>query len=192
MRAVFRVVLLPIAAVLMSAVPPERVILFPGVEGEALILPRNNPVRFSGFYKQGGEYVGARFSGRFVLTGSFTYGCEWDCGEPGVNEDENYALRIIPDRALAARLPHWKVRNNDIAIFVSKAKPFTHAITTPEQRAALASPTVPNVQGRISIVVDHLETSLDCDSANFRADFVKIAKPPELSKVDLDGNFGCG
>jgi hypothetical protein len=48
-----------------------------------------------------------------------------------------------------------------------------------------------NVQGRISIVVDHLETSLDCDSANFRADFVKIAKPPELSNIDLDGNFGC-
>jgi hypothetical protein len=177
---------------LVGAAPAEQVIPFPGVDGEALIIPTDSPVRFAGFIKDGKEYIGARFKGRFVLTGSFTWGCYVDCGEPTVTEAENFALTVVPDPALAARLPHWKLHDNDIAIGVSKARTFTHAITTPAERAELVSGRLPEIKGRIAIVVDHFVTSLDCDSANFGADFVAVAKPAKLANVNLNGNYGCG
>lgn len=188
-----RMAALPLALLLLGASPPDRVVPFPGRGDEALIIPARSPVRFDGFVKDRGEYVGARFTGRFELTGSYTWGCEWDCdGSSPISERENFALLVIPDRALAARLPHWKVHDNDIRLFVSKATPFTHAVTTAQQRAALASGKLPYVKGRIAIIVDHLETSLDCDSASWSADFVATAKPPRLAGVNEDGNFGCG
>ena len=178
---------------LIGAAPASKVIPLPNGGGEALIIPAASPVKFLRWEKSGGEYVGARFSGRFVLTGQFTWGCEWDCndGSP-ITEADNFALRVVPDSDLAARLPHWKVHNQDIAIFVARSTRFTHSITTAQQRADLASGKLPDVHGRISIVVDHFETSLDCDSANFGADFVAIATPRKFAKVDVNGNYGCG
>lgn len=186
-----RLALLPLAALIVSASPGPQIIPLPGEDsyGEALIIPADSPVKFQRF----DQYGRAHFSGRFALTGKFSWGCEWDCdGSTSVNEAENFDLQLIPDADVAARLPRWKVHDNDIAVSISGASRFTHSITTSLQRADLASGRLEDVEGRVSITVDQFETGLDCDSANASARFVAVTQAPKLGKVDLSGNFGCG
>jgi hypothetical protein len=99
---------------------------------------------------------------------------------------------MIPDPAIAARLPHWKVHNNDFAIVITNAASFMRSISTPAQRKLLLSGRLDEVRGRAAIVVDDFEAGLDCDSANYSARFVAIAKPPRIAKIHLKGDFGCG
>ena len=98
-----RGIAIAIALLLAGAAPAERTVPHLG-GGPALVIPAGSPVKFRGFDKDGG----ARFSGRFVLSGTFVYHCEVEC-EPGMTEAD-LDLGIVPDPGLAARLPHWKDR----------------------------------------------------------------------------------
>lgn len=90
MKITGRLAMAPFVLLLFGAAPAEQLIPFPGGYGEALIMPAASPVRFSGFNKEGEQYVGARFSGRFVLTGRFSWGCNWDCdGSSPISERDN-------------------------------------------------------------------------------------------------------
>jgi hypothetical protein len=184
--ALTRLAMLSLALLSIGAAPAAKVIPLPGDPDEALIIPAGSSVQFRGFDK----YGRAHFGGRFVLTGSFTYGCAVDCDGPA--RDAFFRFDVVPDPNVAARLPHWKVHHNDIKIVVSREAPLVRKITTQRQRADIKSQRIPDIQGRITIMVDEFETGLDCDSANFSARFVALPKAPKFAKAEFNGNYGCG
>lgn len=179
-----RLAAVPLAALLVGAAPAPAYIPL-GKYDEGVVVPADSPVKFRHFE----HYDTARFSGRFVLEGVFILDCDY-C-EPGY-KDNQIRLSIVPDPAIAARLPHWKVHDNDIAIVIANAASFLRAVSTPTQRELLLSGKLDEVRGRAAIVVDQYEASLECDSADYSARFVAIAKPPIIAKAELKGNFGCG
>jgi hypothetical protein len=184
-----RLALFPIALLLVGASPAEKLIPLPGDDAEALVVPAASPVRFAGFNKSGDQAYGAHFSGRFVVEGTFVLDCNF-C-EPGV-KDNQLSLSIVPDASTAARLPHWKVHDNEIAIGITRADSFIRTISTPEERSRLLSGKLDQIKGRATLVLDHFEADLDCDSADYSARFVAVAKAPVRDKVELAGDYGCG
>ena len=177
------------AALLVGSATPGQVIPHPHAEGEALIIPPDSPVRFRGFDKRSGY---GHFKGRFVLTGTFSYGCGSNCADyEGPLEKSDLHIGIVPDPELAARLPNWKIRNNDMMIFINSDEPLAAAIANPEQRAALLAGKISSLQGRIAIVVDNFQAGLECDSATFTARLVAIAEAPRAAPVELSGDYGC-
>jgi hypothetical protein len=156
-----------------------------GQYDEGIVIPAGSPVTFQHF----DQHDSAQFSGQFVLEGVFVLDCDF-C-EPGYKDNE-IRLSMIPDPAIAARLPHWKKHDNDIALIITNAASFMRAVSTPAQRQLLLSGKLDQVRGRAAIIVDQYEASLNCDSADYSARFVAIAKPPKVAKVEIKGDFGCG
>ena len=177
--------LLPAAACLVSAVSPTRVIPLPDGYGEALIVPAASPVAFVGFDKE----LVARFRGRFVLTGTFVYGCDIECEPPLAKNDVRGS--IVPDPEVAASLPHWKVRATDIRIILNGGERLAAQVLTPGERAAIFAGKADSVRKHVSIVVDNFNTTIECDSPTFSADFVSLAKPAKLATAKLGGDYGC-
>jgi hypothetical protein len=180
---------IPFLVLLLGTAPADQVIPLPGGYGEAIIVPAGSPVRLARFNKEGSEYVGARFDGRFVVEGTFVLDCNY-C-EPGEN-DNQLSLNLVPDAAISSRLPHWKVHNNQIAIDVMGADSFIRTISTADERRRLLSGELDEIRGRTTLVLDHFEAGLDCDSADYSARFVAVARAPIRKKLELAGDFGCG
>lgn len=182
-----RIASIPLAFLLVSASPADRLIPHPdpGTENEALIIPHDSPVKF----RRWDKYGYAQFDGSFVLTGTFTYGCVADCEGPV--EEEYLRVDVVPDPAMAARLPHWKVRDHDMSIVIVREKRLAKSIASPRQHAALRAGKIQYVRGRVAIAVDDFRTGIECDSANFTARFVAIAEAPKLAPIELNGDYGC-
>ena len=168
---------LPVAALLAAATPAENVIPRP-TGGPSLISPAESPVEFQGFDEAGV----ARFDGRFVLSGYFTYGCEFDCeGAPTAEQD--LVVRIVPDPELAKRLPRWS-NSGDVAIAVLQAEKLRPGIATKEQVEALVSGDIADVHGHIAIVVDGFAADFGCDySPYYSARFVAVAEAPKAASA---------
>jgi hypothetical protein len=184
MNSLARIAAISVAALIIGAAPGPTYIPL-GKYDEGLVIPANSPVTFQHF----DQYDSAQFRGRFVLEGVFVLDCDY-C-EPGYKDNE-IRVSVVPDPAIAARLPHWKKHDNDIAIIITNAASFMRAVSTPAQRRLLLAGKLNEVRGRAAIVVDQYEASLECDSAGYSARFVAIAKPPKLAKAELKGDFGCG
>lgn len=184
MTKLARIAAIPLAALILAAAPAPTYVPL-GKYDEAVVIPAASPVTFHHF----DQYDSALFSGQFRLEGEFVLDCDY-C-EPGY-KDNQIRLSIVPDPAIAARLPHWKKHDNDIAIVITNAGSFIRAVSTPTQRKLLLSGKLDGVRGRAAIVVDRYKASLDCDSADYSARFVAIAKPPRIAKVEFKGEFGCG
>jgi hypothetical protein len=185
MRLSARFALLPLTALLIGAAPAQRTIPFPGVSGWSLVVPADSPMTFRGF----GEHGVARFSGRFVLSGSFTYGCNIECEGP--HQDSNLVLVVQADPEIAALLPRVKNRDGDLTIYVRNGSRAARAVTTPQQRAALRTGQLPYVQGRISMVIDDLEIEGECDNVVYSARFVSFTKRQKLATVGPAAGSGC-
>ena len=153
---------------------------------EALIAPSASPVRFIRF----DESRVAHFRGRFVLIGTFVYGCDIECNPPLSKGDVNSS--IVPDPSAAARLPHWKIRNTDMRIVLDGGDQLAALVINPKERAAIYAGKVDNIRKRVSIVVDDFNTTLECDSPSFGARFVSLAEPARIATAKLDGDYGCG
>src|SRR5689334_16530398 len=110
MKLATRLAAAPLAAMILAAAPAPKYLPLDNY-GEGLVIPAGSPVRLLRFNKQN---AAASFSGRFVLTGMFVYGCDIECDPPLAKDDVHGS--IIPDSNMAARLPHWKIRNNDMRI----------------------------------------------------------------------------
>ena len=82
-----RGIAIAVAMLLAGAAPAERTVPHPG-GGPALVIPAGSPVKFRGFDKGGG----ARFSGRFVLSGTFIW--DQDDGHRG-----DYAVEWLSEEA---------------------------------------------------------------------------------------------
>jgi hypothetical protein len=184
MRKLASVSILPIAALLMSAAPEPSYIPL-GKYEEGVVIPAGSPLKFRRF----DSYDSAQFTGRLLIEGVFVIECE-DC-EPG-SKGTSFHLTIIPDPAIAARLPHWKKHDNDIAIDITGAEAFIRSIVPPAKRKLLLSGKLDEVRGRTAIIVNRYEASLNCDSADYSARFVAVAKPGRLAKAETSGSYGCG
>ena len=173
---------------LVAASPPTRPTEIPWAPGEAeaLVVPAGSPIHFIRYDK---ERV-ARFRGRLVVTGTFIYGCDIECEPPLGKGDVNGS--IVPDPEVAARLPHWKLHDNDMRIFLDGGDRLAAQVISRSERAAILAGKVDNVRKHVSIVVDDFNATLECDSAAYGARFVSLAKPPKVAKAKLDGNYGCG
>lgn len=183
MTALARIAAIPLAALTASAAPAPTLIPYPEAEGEVLIVPADSPVKFRSWQEHGT----AHFSGRFVLSGTFILQCSGSC-----DEDDSVELYIVPDSALVARLPHWKLHKSDMMIAVIRPSQVAKEITTPTQRRRLASGKIPDVRGRISIVAEDFSTLLICDSADYYVRFIAVSKPAKIAPVRFSGNYGCG
>jgi hypothetical protein len=176
---------LALIALPAGAAPGDKVFPHPG-GGPALIVPAGSPVRFKGFDKNGV----ANFSGRFTLTGTFVYGCQVDCEPPTVAD--NLEFEVLPDPELAKRLPHWEGKGDDMVIDINEAGKLTRTLAGKQQLAALLTGKIPDIRGRISIVVDGFSADFGCDySPYYVTRFVSVAKPPQLAKLEINGDFGC-
>src|SRR3954462_4554097 len=143
MNTLARVAFMPLVTLLVSAAPPAKVIPL-GKYDEGIVVPVDSPVKFRRF----GQYDRALFTGRFVLEGTFVLDCNY-C-EPGYKDNELH-LRIVPDPSIAARLPHWKVHENDIEIDITNASRFIQVISSPSERKKLLSGNateVDDIRGR--------------------------------------------
>ena len=168
--------LLPLATLLTAATPAQKVIPRP-TGGPALISPAGSPVEFQGFDKDGA----ARFDGRFVLSGYFTYGCEFDC--EGASAEQDLVFQILPDPDLAKRLPRW-TNTGDMVIDIREAEKLRPRIATSRQVSALLSEKSADVHGHIAIVVDNFAADFGCDySPYYSARFVAVAAAPKPAEA---------
>jgi len=187
MRLPARFAMLPVAALLVSATPADLMIPMPNTSDWTLVIPAGSPVSFRRF----GEYGVARFNGRFVLNGKFSYGCSIEC--EGKLQDSQLELVVYPDPESTSLLPRVKDRGGDMAIYIRNGSRPAHVLSTRQQRAALRSGQISHLQGRIEIVVDDLEISGDCDSVFYSARFVSFAKASrKLAVAASSGGAGCG
>ena len=173
----------PMFLMLVSAAPARQTIAHPEYKQHTLTIPAGSPVRFRNWDK----YGVAHFDGRFTLTGTFTYGCAFDCGEPP--DEAYYQLEIVPDAAIAARLPRWN-NQGDVSIVILREKRLVASIAT-RQRTALRVGKIPYLTGRTTIVVDDVQTGFSCDAAYFTARFVAIAAAPQLARTEQGGVGTC-
>lgn len=180
-----RAALVASTLLLVGAAPAEQVIPLPGVDGEALIIPANSPVQFSRF----GTEDDAHFSGRFVLTGTYSLECDY-CDESSTEKD--LVLDVDPDPQLAERLPHWKIRDQDVKVYLFRTDALVRGISTSKERAEVVSHKRDDIHGRIAMVVDDFRLAIECDSSFYSARFVRIVKPLQLAQAQRDGNYGCG
>lgn len=180
-----RVAGLALVLALLGSSSGDRVVRHPG-GGPPLIVPAGSPVKFTGFDKNG---VG-KFSGRFVLSGTYVYHCEVEC-EPGMTE-RDLDIGILPDPSLAARLPHWKDRGDNMIVDLSGADTLRGKLGSPRQVADLIAGKTPDIRGRIAVVVDRYVTDYGCDySPYYSARFIAVAKPPKLATSKAEPDFGC-
>jgi len=180
-----RGIAIAVAMLLAGAAPAERTVPHPG-GGPALVIPAGSPLKFRGFDKDGG----ARFSGRFVLSGTFVYHCEVEC-EPGMTEAD-LDLGIVPDPGLAARLPHWKDRGENMIVELSGAGWLTGKLAARRLVVDLLAGKVPDIRGHIAVVVDRYSADFGCDySPYYSARFISVATAPKLAKSEIEPNFGC-
>ena len=181
----FLIALLSLA--LLSAAPaakPTEIEWLPGGD-EAIVIPAESPVHFKGFNKD--HY--ATFRGRFVLAGTFVYGCNVECEPP---QQADWEADLIPDPAMAAALPHWKLRNGDLLIYLVDGERLAKQIVTGKERAALMAGKIPDVRRHVAIVVDDFQAGIECDSAFYSARFIAVATPAQIASAKVQPNYGCG
>ena len=164
---------------------PREIPWAPG-EDEALIIPADSPVQSVRF----GKDQIAHFRGRFVVTGTFIYGCDIECEPPLGAKDVNGS--IVPDPDLATRLPHWKIHDNDIRIYLYGGDLLAAQVLSRAERAAILTGKVDSERKHVSIVIDRFNATIECDSASYDAHFVSLAKPVQVATAKLDGDYGCG
>jgi hypothetical protein len=186
MKKFARLVVLPLAALIIGAAPAAREIPFPLDEAEALVIPADSPVQFERFDKNGV----AHFRGLFELRGSFVYGCAIDCEERP--KDRFYRMDFTYDRGILDRLPRWRVRGSVPSIVITNERAFVRGVASARQYAGLQSGKIADIRGRADILVDHFAIGIDCDGPSLSARFVRLLDPPRLAADLPDGNPGCG
>ena len=97
----------------------------------------------------------------------------------------------MPDPSIAARLPRWQHRKNDMLILITQSRQLGASIASPRQHEAFRSGKLEFLRGRATIVVEQFQTGIECDSTNFRARFVAITKAPKLASAEFNGDYGC-
>jgi hypothetical protein len=171
-----------LALLLLGATPPDKIIPVRAMN-DVVVVPYNSPVRFDYLDK---DHV-AHFRGRFVLTGQFRLECDFCEGD---GKESDLVIYIVPDPALTARLPHWKIHNDDTRVFLTHETRLVHSIGTRREHLEIAVGTRDDIHGRLDVIVDDFRLAIDCDSAFLSARYIALAKPPQLANSGRDEG-GC-
>jgi hypothetical protein len=169
------------------AAEPIAARIIPLEHSGGIQIPSNSPVAFVRL----GEELDAHFSGQFVITGSYRFGCFVGCDGP--LKPGELVLKFYPDRDLVMRLPRWTQYNSPAEeIIITKAEPFVRAFVEKKIRLQLLANKRQYVKGRASILVDDFTMAIECDSPTYLARFVRIVPESERAKPTPVRPVGCG
>jgi len=130
----------------------------------------------------------ATFQGRILLSGTFTYGCTDACEKPFRRADMR--LYLSPDARTSALLPRWKGMRAIDDIEIENSAKFVAVAVSRETMHQLEYGRLQHVTGRVSIVVDHFRTGVECDDTWASARFLSFAEPVSLDHERASG-AGC-
>lgn len=156
------------------------------IAGVDLIIPRHSPLQLAQFNRR--DFL-AVFSGRFVVSGRFTYGCIDDCAKPYRRADMR--LYLSPDVGVVARLPRWKGFRPAETIEIENPSAFAAVAIPLRVMLALENGKQRQVSGRTSIVIDHFQTGVACDDSWASARFKSFAKPTVIDGAPSMSGVGC-
>ena len=150
---------------LAQTAKPRIVELHPGEEhSSAIVIPAASPLVIASIGRD--REANVAFSGRVTLSGDY---------ELDVSEDEYY-LRMWPDKKSRAALPYWRDRGAAEEIYISNGQAFAEAVLSKARLEKLKAEKDPTVRGRVTIIADDYNASIECDAANFSARFVALEK----------------
>jgi hypothetical protein len=181
LRRIAAALLMATVATVVHATPSARAISLPNGLN-TLIVPQATLVQ----YRSTGSTDDIHFSGRFVLSGEFHYGCDSDCGEP----DQDYFLYIVPSAAEQLRLPHWSERSGILRVYIIGNERVLRDVIPRREMDLLRAGKVKEVAGRISIVVENYVATIECDAPSYFATFVALERPAEIAALPA-GDRGC-
>jgi hypothetical protein len=150
-------------------------------------IPGGSPVSFLAI----GEYGKVSFKGRFVVSGTYHYGYITD--DPDADSDYGtLELYFIPDKAIAARLPYWAQRGHVHEIWFVNRDAFVKAVISSEEIEALKQRKTMSVKGRVSVVVERYQASVECDYPSYAVSFVALRERGYgLASEALVDQYGC-
>ena len=177
LSAILVLLLQPLAA----ADNPSTIPLPRGVD--TIVIPPDSPVRFASMGKHGL----AKFSGRFVLSGTYYYGDNEFNDGPEVY----LTLYFVPDPQVAARLPYFKTRGRPHVIFITNSGDFVKTVIPRKTLAKLVKKGSPHATGKVSIWADGFKTRIECDAPEYMAHFISLYKPAKQLVAAYKPDVGC-
>jgi hypothetical protein len=141
-------------------------------QGIDYAVPADSPFQFA---KLEPEFLGAKFNGRTVLSGTYYYGQLDDY--PG---NDMIGLYFMPDAEGAKRLPHWVQEGAPKELVLGNADAFVKAVIPAKIARAVKRGRRASAQGRVTIEVDGFEAVVSCGSSIYVTRFHSIAREPKL------------
>jgi hypothetical protein len=170
------------APALAQKARPQIFLLHPGAEpadSEAIVIPAGSSMRLASFERE--SEINAAFQGRFTLSGAYEIG--------GYGEDSIATIR--PDKKSRDALPYWRDRGGPHEIYLTNAWAFAVAVAPGAQLQKLKAGKVDLVRGRVTIVADDYQASIECDTAGFSARFVSVVRRPVQIAAIPQREEGC-
>jgi hypothetical protein len=103
----------------------------------------------------------------------------------GIYKVEGYGadtmLTLWPDRNSRDSLPHWQDRDVPEEMDLSNGWAFAKAVVPSDKLRGLRSGKLKSVKGRVTIIADKYETSIDCDVVSASARFVSVVKNVQIA-----------
>ena len=149
---------------------PSRVIHVE--KGIDYAVPTASPFQFA---KLEPDFLGASFTGRITLSGTYYYGQLADY--PG---DDMVGLYFMPDAGDAKRLPHWVQEGVVKELIFGNSDAFIKAVIPAKIARAVKRGRRASVRGRVTIVADGFEAVVSCGSSIYVTRFHSIAREPKL------------
>jgi hypothetical protein len=141
-------------------------------EGIDYAVPAAGPFQFA---KLEPDFLGASFTGRVTLSGTYYYGQLADY--PG---DDTVGLYFMPDAGDAKRLPHWVQDSVVKEIVLQNSDAFIRAVIPAKIARAVKRGRRASAQGRVTIVAEGFEAVVSCGSSIYVTRFHSIAREPKL------------
>ena len=133
--------------------------------GAYYTVPSNSLVRFANFTQNDNT---AHFSGRFTLSGTYVYG--WV-------EGSWFKLYFVPDKQIAARLPHVADNEPVHELLFTNDQDFIAAVVAPTVAAKLKRRKIKSITGRATVDVEAYWINVECGVEYYGVKFVSVSGP---------------
>jgi hypothetical protein len=170
------------SALAQKSAKPRVVYMHPAdatPESEALLIPAANTMRLVQSARDGMSM--ATFRGRFTLSGRYLI----------EGQAEETSVIFWPDRKSLATLPYWRQRGGPEEMYITNGWAFAQAVAPKDRLQKLQAQTLSGIRGRVTIIADDYETSIECDDADFFARFVSVVKPPLTLASKFESQDDC-
>ena len=171
------------AAAAAGPAEPQVVLIYPDdPNSSAMIIPAGTALRVASLPNDG--MTKATFSGRLTLTGAYEL--------KGYGDDAYVTL--WPDSKSQAALPYWRDwwEGAPTEIYLDNGWAFAQTVVGKNQLRKLKADDQHAVRGKITIIVDQYETSIECDHATYSARFVSVVGSTiQLAANQPEEQEGC-